>query len=138
MIPPIPPAIEQSLDVPDPARRGEDGIALDVGDYARGSKVDNAAELKEVDGAAAVAPEQAAPVGPSQLIVGTVTITLDAKGGLGVEGPLNVIQALAIIEAGKVYLTMQMQDAMRRSNAAKPSPLLRAGADALAKFARPS
>lgn len=59
------------------------------------------------------------------LITGEVRIKLDEKGGLTVDAPPNVVAAFAIIEAGKTYLMMQMQDAMRRANALRQPTIVR-------------
>lgn len=82
--------------------------------------------------------EEAAPAQPLQMVSGEVRIVIDAQGGLQVSAPPNQLIALAIIEADKAFLTMQMQDGMRRAQASQPPRILKAGADALAKIARPS
>lgn len=83
--------------------------------------------------------EDAAPQ-PMQLIGGEVRILIDARtGALQVSAPPNQLVALAIIEAAKAFITMQMQDGMRRSVAATAPPaIVKAGADALSRLRRPS
>lgn len=80
------------------------------------------------------APETATDVTPAQplLVTGKVVIELKPDGSLGLSTPPNQLIALAILEAGKSYLLMQMQDAMRRATVA-PSPMIVRGSDNLVK-----
>lgn len=74
----------------------------------------------------------------SQIIQGSVTITLRADGAMQVNAPQNVLLALAIVKAGEVYLTMQMQDAMKRSAALRQPAIVKADAGVLSRITRPS
>lgn len=78
---------------------------------------------------------QGAPVDqvqPAGTVSGTVMISINAATGeLQVSAPPNNLIALAIIEAGKIFITTQMQDAMRRSQASRPPAIVKAGTDAL-------
>lgn len=93
---------------------------------------------------AAKTPEGAEDVTPApkmeaiQIVSGEVHIVISANGAMQVNAPQNVLMALAIVKAGEVYLSMQMQDAMRRANAMRPPAIVRPGADAMAKISRPS
>lgn len=101
----------------------------------------NESEIKEAEVVGAV-PETAAPVQTvSQIIQGQVTITLRDDGALQVNGPQNVLLALSILKAGEVYLTMQMQDQMRRAANQRPPAIVAANTDMLnmmKKLQRPS
>lgn len=75
----------------------------------------------------------------TQIIQGEVTINLREDGALQVNGPQNVLLALAIIKAGEVYLMKNMQDAMRRAETlnSRPPVIARPTGD-FTKFAKPS
>lgn len=79
-------------------------------------------------------PAEATDVTPAQplLVTGKVVIELKQDGSLGLSTPPNQLIALAILEAGKSYLLMQMQDAMRRATAA-PLPVIVRGNDNIVK-----
>lgn len=82
----------------------------------------NDTEIKDAEVIAATPeaiPEPTRTV--SALVQGAVTITLGDDGSLSVNAPQNVLIALAIIKAGEVYLTGQMQDQMRKAAQIRPT-----------------
>lgn len=70
----------------------------------------------------------------TQAIVGEVVVRLDEKGGLHVSAPANHIVAIAILEAGKSFINMQMHDAVRRMQTLK-SPTIVRGDEGMVKQA---
>lgn len=85
--------------------------------------------------------EAPAPV-VEQLVGGEVHIVIDpVSGSLQLKSPANNLITLAIIEAAKVFVAMQMQEAMRRAMP-KQAPAIIPGnpalVDKMSKLLRPS
>lgn len=100
----------------------------------------NEAEVKETE-AVEVTEEATKTIAASAVVQGTVTIELREDGALAVNAPGNVLIALAIIKAGEVYLTMGMQDQMRRAAASRPPAIVPGNTgmlDMMKKLGRPS
>lgn len=90
-----------------------------------------------VDGAPAEAPAtepvapaseagQDVPFEPLKMVMGEVTIKVGPQG-LAVSHPQNLLIALAIIDAGRLWVEMQYTDAIRAAQKAQPK-IVRAGA----------
>ena len=77
--------------------------------------------------------EEQKPAG--QFIGGEVVIKADSvTGALSVNAPTNHIIALGLLEAGKVFIQLQMQDALRMAAMKRQPEIIKAGADALANL----
>ena len=59
------------------------------------------------------------PIEPIKIVAGRVVIDVSGQG-LKVEAPQNLLLALAVLNAGKVFLEMQYADALRGSLKAQP------------------
>ncbi len=99
-------------------------------------------EFGQID---AIKPEAAEPAASEheiesvKAVEGEVTITV-TKNGLGVKAPANLLIALAVLDAGRIYLEMQYADGLRVQKAkAKPMIVRPNGMEGMMKrLSRPS